>query len=184
MATSFLTVGIPYIINITFGLSSELYGLIQSALGFGSLAGGILVGVFSVKLKMSHYHLPLMFVSLAFIPIGIALMIPSNPMLSYWIILFSTTAIMGSATMFSIIAITFIQQLTPLDLTGKVMALVVAFTTCAVPLGQAIYGFLFENLTKHPYLIAFATALLLFCTVFIARKIWRSKSEELLEDKI
>lgn len=47
-------------------------------------------------------------------------------------------------TMFSVLALSEIQQRTPEGLTGKVMALTITFSMCAQPLGQVAYGALFD----------------------------------------
>ena len=46
--------------------------------------------------------------------------------------------------MFSVLALSAIQQRTPEGLTGKVMALTITFSMCAQPLGQVAYGALFD----------------------------------------
>ena len=47
-------------------------------------------------------------------------------------------------TMFSVLALSDIQQRTPETLTGKVMALTMTLSMCAQPLGQVVYGELFD----------------------------------------
>lgn len=175
LMTAFVTVGIPYIINIHLGLSSELYALAQSAMGLGALTGGLLVGLFSSKLTMATYHRPLLIASLFLPPMGFVLLL-SNPMLSYWIILFSSMMILISGTMFSIAVLTYIQQLTPIDLIGKVMALITTFSLCALPLGQSLYGFLFENFPTMISAFIFSTTLLLLFLAFYAKKMWQRES--------
>ena len=47
-------------------------------------------------------------------------------------------------SIFSIYCVSLIQQRTPNELLGKVMAYVATVTLCAQPLGQVIYGVLFD----------------------------------------
>lgn len=60
-------------------------------------------------------------------------------------ILVSVTALMCCTTLFSVYAQTLIQKLTPEGLLGKVSSAVTVICMCAFPLGQALYGFLFDG---------------------------------------
>ena len=50
-----------------------------------------------------------------------------------------------AVSIFSVFAVSLIQQNTPGDLIGKVMAYTSAVTLCAQPAGQTVYGFLFDG---------------------------------------
>ena len=49
----------------------------------------------------------------------------------------------------SILAQTYFQTVTPASLLGKVGSFVTAIATCAIPLGQGIYGLLLDRLEKR-----------------------------------
>ena len=51
-----------------------------------------------------------------------------------------------------------VQRQTPPDLLGKVMAFIMAVSNCASPLGQAIYGALFEGCPAWAVLLGAAAA--------------------------
>lgn len=172
--SSALIIGIPYIINITLGLNSELYGIAQSAIGIGALVGGISVGVFSKKLTHDKFHIPLFLASIFILPIGIALMLNLSAMTSYFVIIISAFLVMACATMFSITAITLVQQVTPNDMIGKVMSFVTTLSMCAQPIGQSMYGALFDKASNHIYVIIFVTVALLIIIVAFSRKIFKS----------
>ena len=59
-------------------------------------------------------------------------------------ILAAVLAGMACAMLFTVAAQTYLQRATPLHLMGKVAAFVSAISTCAMPLGQALYGVLFQ----------------------------------------
>ena len=46
-----------------------------------------------------------------------------------------------------------IQQNTPDELIGKIMAYTSAVTLCAQPVGQMVYGFLFDRFREIVYLV-------------------------------
>lgn len=60
---------------------------------------------------------------------------------------------MCAATMFSVSLFTAVQQQTPPHLLGKIMAVITAISSCSQPLGQAVYGVLFDTLSNMPYTV-------------------------------
>ncbi|MEG2097270.1 MAG: MFS transporter, partial [Pseudoflavonifractor sp.] len=57
------------------------------------------------------------------------------------------------STVFSIFAMTSMQQQTPTEMLGKMAAFVSAIAVCAMPLGQAMYGLLFELFSGQTWLV-------------------------------
>ena len=52
-----------------------------------------------------------------------------------------------------------IQQKTPDHLIGKVMAYTSAITMCTQPVGQIVYGFLFDGFREEVYLVLIPTGI-------------------------
>lgn len=69
------------------------------------------------------------------IPIGLVLLLPISAMGAFAIITLVTVIVLIFATMVSIVIITSIQQITPQEMTGKVMSLVMIVSMCASPIG-------------------------------------------------
>ena len=63
---------------------------------------------------------------------------------SYLVITGCCFVIMVLSTMFSVQMISFVQAETPGHLIGKVIAVILTIAMCAQPLGNALYGVLFE----------------------------------------
>ena len=59
----------------------------------------------------------------------------------------------AAISIFSIFAVSMIQQNTPGELIGKIMAYTAAVTMCAQPVGQMVYGFLFDRFHGTVYLV-------------------------------
>ena len=57
----------------------------------------------------------------------------------------------------------------PHHMVGKVIAWIIAVSTCAQPVGQVLYGVLFDKMAQNAYLIFFAAAV---CSNLIA---WGSR---------
>ena len=170
--TSMIIVGIPIIIKITLSLSNELYGLTQGLMGIGALTGGISVGILSSKLKIQKAWLILLGAAFAVTPTSIVLLFHLPPMLSYVIITVSCFIFMAIGTMLGITMITFIQKETPKYMIGKVMSYAIAVITCARPVGQILYGFLFGTLKDQAYVIIFSAVLISSFIAVISRKIF------------
>lgn len=109
------------------------------------------------------------------IPIGLVLLLPISAMGAFAIITLVTVIVLIFATMVSIVIITSIQQITPQEMTGKVMSLVMTVSMCASPIGQAVYGYLFDNVSEL-YWIIFGAVMILIFIVGSAKKVWNTSN--------
>ena len=66
----------------------------------------------------------------------------------------------AAISIFSIFAVSMIQQSTPDHLLGKVMAYTSAIIMCAQPVGQIVYGFLFDGCREAVYLVLIPTGVI------------------------
>ena len=85
---------------------------------------------------------------------------------------------MVCSTLFGVQCMSFIQTETPPNLIGKVIAVILTVSMCAQPLGNALYGVLFEVCRGFEYaVVLFSGAASLMIAVH-ARKILKSFSVE------
>ncbi len=157
--SAMLMVSMPVLIIKTLGISDQLYGYSQGALAAGGLFGGILVGMLAKKLSIKKIYQLLLVIAGLLLPIATSLWLGLPPFFSYLVISISCFLIMSVATMVTIQMLTFIQGETPTELTGKVLSLTMALAMCAQPLGQAMYGFLFDVFKATPYFVVFGSAI-------------------------
>ena len=94
------------------------------------------------------------------IPAGIAFLCPVNPMIKYVITIVSLCGMQVAISIFSIFAVSLIQQRTPNHLIGKVMAYTSTITLCVQPIGQIVYGFLFDRFQNAIYLCFIPTGVI------------------------
>lgn len=146
-------VGMPWLVKVYLGLGDQLYGFAEAALGVGSILGGLLSGVLAVRVGFRRSHVFILATGLLLLPLTAVLFAGSAPVLCYGVLLVSMALGMACATLFSIVAQTYLQQMTPSALLGKVASFVVTISTCALPLGQAMYGGLFEVFSGLPWLV-------------------------------
>jgi len=151
--SALLTVGLPYIINVTLKLGSQYYGFAQAALAVGSIVGALLSGLVSKKVIMKESYIFLFMACIGLFPIAIGSSLTQVPMLAYAIIILGEVICITCATLFNVFGQTFVQAHTPNELMGKILAFIVAIATCAYPLGQAMYGILFDVLKHRVWLV-------------------------------
>lgn len=181
--SALVIIGLPVIITQKLDFDSEmanrLYGYAEGVFAMGSLCGGMGAGLFAKKLKAKNGYLLLLYDALTLIPIGIAIMFPMPAMLSYAIILVSCFCMAFLATLFSIQIMSYLQIIVPMDLIGKVISCAMCIGMCASPIGQAIYGGLFEVLNENVFVVFYAAAVL---TVMVALAL--KKAFQRLEEKL
>ncbi|MFR4767209.1 MAG: MFS transporter [Paraclostridium sordellii] len=175
--SSLIMIGIPVIITQILNMSSQAYGVTQGLLAFGGLFGGIMTGVLVKKIKIYHSHIILLIAILGLVPIGFVIMFNVTPMTSYVVITACCFLIMAVSTLFSIQILTFIQSETPSHLTGKVISFCLAMTMCSQPIGQIIYGYLFEVFKDDTYIIIFMAVLISSLIAFMSKKIFSNLKE-------
>lgn len=168
-------IGLPVIItqklDFPVVVGNQLYGYCEGVTAAGGLIGGILAGVLSKKLHIQKAAIFLFICAILLIPIGISILVGSPAYLTYGIILFCVFLSMVASTMFSIEILAYIQLITSEDLIGKIMAIAMCLCMCATPLGQAIYGVLFDKLTNNIPIIFFIAAILSLIIAFISKGI-------------
>lgn len=177
--TSMILVGLPAMIKIALGLSSQLYGFAEGAMAAGMIAGALAAGSLGKKLGAKDSHRFLALAAFGLLPIAAVFSFDFNPMLIYYVILISTFMMSAAITVFTVIMMSFIQRQTPDHLIGKVISYILVISQSTLPFGQALYGFIFDHFSYSINIIVFLTA---FFSILIA---FYSKStfSEFIESK-
>lgn len=168
--SSMLMVGLPYMVTevlyLDGALANKLYGFAEGALAAGGLAGGISAGVFAKKLSIQKAGNLIIASAVSVFPAGLALLVFSSGMLNYIILTVCCFCIMLFSTVFTVQMLSFFQTETPQNLVGKVIAVILAVSMCAQPLGNVVYGILFEICRGYEFaVILFAGAISLVIAV-------------------
>ena len=167
-----MIVGIPTLITQVLGMSDTMYGFTQGVLALGGLCGGILTAIVSQKLKIRNSYVLLLACSIAVAFMGIPLFLNMSAIVSYWIITFMSFTAMGASTLFTVQIYTLVQMQTPFQLVGKIMAALISIAMCGQPIGQAIYGVLFDIFAAHTWVVLIWAAIAAALISLYSKKIF------------
>jgi len=176
LLTSLILVGAPIIITQNSGFetntANRLYGYAQGVIGAGAISGGLAAGVSAKKLKPKTSPLIIIGCALSILISGTALQLLSSAMTVYLILLFGCGMLTALSTLFQIQALTFLQLLTPKDLVGKVLSCFICVCMCAIPLGQFIYGIVFEHIGGKTFIPFYIASLIMIAVSIFTRRIF------------
>ncbi len=159
-----VVIGLPFLVRAVLGLNAGYYGAAESALAVATILGSIAAGILSEKLKIHKLSAVLASLGVFILPAGIVYILPVSLMVKYAVTVASLCGMQAVISIFSVFAVSLIQQRTPNHLIGKIMAYTSAITLCVQPVGQIVYGFLFDRFSGAVSVILIPTGLIV-CAV-------------------
>lgn len=154
-----MVIGIPVLMVQVLKMSDMRMGLTEGALALGGLAGGILAAAAPGKLRLKNSYVLLAACALAVGGMGLALLADVPAGACYWVITGLGFGAMGAATLFSVQMFTLIQRESPDHLVGKILAAMISISMCTQPVGQALYGLLFDRLEGREWAVMAGAAM-------------------------
>ena len=171
-------VGLPFLVRTVLGFNAKYYGAAESALAIATILGSIAAGGVAEKLKLHKLSVLLASLGIFIIPAGIVFLLPVNAMIKYGITIVSFCGMQAVISIFSIFAVSLIQQRTPNYLIGKVMAYTSTITLCIQPIGQIVYGFLFDRFHNEVYFVFIPTGIIVCIVGLSAMRLFRNMERE------
>ena len=168
--SSMVLIGLPVLITQNLLMESRFYGITQGIMAAGGLISGILAGILGKKLVIQRIHVLLLLCSLSLFPIGLVFLIEVSTFTAYVVITVMCFFTMAAATLFQIQMFAFIQSVTPVEFIGKVMSCFMAFALCAQPIGQMIFGQLFEQFAASPWIVVFCSVVMSCAVALYSRR--------------
>lgn len=156
---------LPVYITNRLMLSEEMYGFSQGVLALGGMCGGLIAVVFGHRLKFEKLYICLLVSSAGLVPMFLAMFFVGLPWVSYTLILIGAFLVMTTATIATILIITYIQGKTPEHMVGKVIAFIMTISMCTLPLGQVLYGTAFEYLVGYESIVIIIS---IVCSMYIS----------------
>ncbi len=170
-----LVVGFPYLIRTVMGLSAKFYGAAESALGAAAILGSLAVTLLAKRLRFSHLALVFLSFGGALILGSLLFLLPIGTIPRYLCLILLFGGCQFGCSIFSTYAISVIQRRTPNQLMGKVMSYVFTLSLCAQPLGQLIYGYLFDRFSHTIFWILFLSGLAVCLISFLSKEFFEKK---------
>lgn len=137
-------VGAPFLISTRLGLSADWYGAAGSALGAFGIAGSLAAGLLVGRMGGSRLAWVLVMMGGCLLPAGTMFLAGGGTMACYGTLVAAFCGMQLCAVVFSVFARSVVQRRVPGRMMGKLMALAAALEACGQPVGQLIYGFLFD----------------------------------------
>ena len=171
-------VGLPFLVRAVLGLDARFYGGAESAMAVATILGSIAAGLLTGKLKSGRLSYVLAAIGICIIPAGVIFLFPFGVMTRYAVIVAAFCGMQAAISVFSIFAVSMIQQNTPDELIGKIMAYTSAVTLCAQPVGQMVYGFLFDRFQGIVYLVLIPSGIVVCVIGLLATGFFRKMEEK------
>ncbi len=171
-------VGLPYIVRTILGLDAKYYGGAESMLAVATILGSIAAGLLTGKMKIRRLSVTLAAIGICMFPAGAVFLFPAAAVVKYAVNVVSFCGMQIAISIFSIFAVSIIQQNTPNHMIGKVMAYTSAITMCVQPVGQMVYGFLFDWFSKDVSLVLVPSGIIV-CVIGLSAAGFFKKVEEM-----
>ena len=171
-------VGLPFLVRTVLGFNPKYYGAAESALAVATILGSIAAGILAEKLKIHKLSVLLASMGIFIIPAGIVFILPVNAIIKYGVTVVSFCGMQAVISIFSIFAVSLIQQRTPNHLIGKVMAYTSMVTLCVQPIGQIVYGFLFDRFYSAIYFVLIPTGIIVCIVGLSAMSFFKNMERE------
>jgi len=176
LLTSLILIALPVIITqhlcFELDMANRLYGYSQGVVAAGAVLGGLLAGVLSNRLKPKAGPGLLVGCSLCMIVAGIALQWAGSAVQAYVVMLAGCGLLLTLHTLFQIQMLTVLQFLTPKYLIGKVISCFMCVVMCTTPLGQFVYGIVFEKIGDSIYLPFYVAGMVMIGVSIATRRVF------------
>ena len=166
-----LTVTFPFMIRVHLGMSEQLFGVANAAIGASILIASFAAG--KLKRFMQVKYLPKFFAVQAAATVPIALAMPlsaAGSLAPYLLLVFGFMAILFIFTFINILAMTYMQTNVPPSMMGKTIGLVTSIVSLPAPAGQFAMGLLIENLGEAQFALYLAIAAAVLILGLMSRK--------------
>ncbi|WP_167959109.1 MFS transporter [Anaerosporobacter faecicola] len=172
----------PYLIKITFGLSSEVYGIVEGGIALGMILGGALIGWKPRQFHIKRVHRLLYLTALAmFLMAGTLFGFGTdllNALQSTIVFTGAGMLIMGVLGVANVLTAAYLYQAVAVEKLGKVLAFGSAFATCCIPLGQLLFGNLLELFRERLWSLLLFAGVAVFVVTLLVRWNVRQIPEE------
>lgn len=167
------SVGAPYIIKITLGMSDQTYGFAEGVIALGMIVGAMIVSMWPKRFSIRTVYRVLYVSVVCMFMMGAVLLLPKEAIASRFMIAIGFT-LFGSGIMLvlgiaNVITASFMQTSVPSHMLGKISAYGLAFATVCVPLGQLLFGAFLDVMSDKVSLLVILFSIFTFGVTLIVR---------------
>ena len=176
----YFLVGAPIVLRVTMQSGDTLYGIGMGVINFATILGALSIGFFAKKMRLKTLHRWLFASALMMILMAVSLtpfVLELRHYLSFILFMAGAVLIAASMTIISIFITTKVQKVTPNENLGKVMAIITAVAQCAAPLGQVLYGLIFETWGAHVYIPTIFVGIITLLLGILTRLLLKQEEE-------
>ena len=173
--TPFFVVGGPIILKVIMHSTDAMYGIGMGVINFATILGALSIGLIASRLHIGTLHRWLAAIAVLMLPMAVSVAMAIGGFgfyPSYLLFIFCSVPIAMILTVISIFVITKVQKETPNELLGKVMAVITAVSQCAAPVGQLVYGFLFQRFQGTLYITTFLIGVLMLAVSIGTKRLY------------
>lgn len=157
--SAFVSVAMPVLVTQVLELPSQYLGTAEAIAMLGGFAGAGCVAALGSRLRFARAGRFVMAAGVGCVGIGLVLALPLGPMEAFAGVVGCLFAVLGCAQAFSVQAISYVQLTTPEHLIGKVVAILSAGCMVATPVGQLVWGVVFDVARDGVVLLALVAAM-------------------------
>lgn len=145
-----ILIAVPVLITQQLGFNLEkanrLYGYAQGVIAMGAVLGGISASALSKRLRPKSSSYILMSCAITVGITGLLIQLTENPNWIFIVLALGSSILIALSTIFQIQVMSYVQMVTPAALIGKVISCFICISMCTNPLGQLIYGMVFDQI--------------------------------------
>lgn len=167
------SVATPYLIKVTLGLPSEIYGIMEGMIALGMILGGVIIAWKPLHFHIKRIHRLLYLTSFSMFAMGIVVGLfqvgKGSSLVSGILFTVFGMIIMGVLGIANVLSAAYLYQEAESTLLGKILAFGSAFATLCIPLGQILFGGLIEMFAVHMDWIIYIAAVFVFGVTLLVR---------------
>lgn len=180
IVTPILVVGTPILLKVTLQSTDTMYGFGMGIIEFASILGALIIGSISTRLHIKTLYRWLLIITGLLVPQALSVtpfIIQSNKNLSYILFISFSFLIAMIMSILSIFLIAKVQKKTDEKKLGTVMAIIIATTQCAAPIGQILYGILFQRFQHITYVPILFAGVIMFIISLTAYRLLQKETD-------
>lgn len=176
----YFLVGAPIVLRVTLQSGDTLYGVGMGVINAATIIGALSIGLLAPIMKLKTLHRWLFASALLLMLMAVSLMpfmLGRGYYPSFILFMLGAVPIAASMTIISIFIITKVQKVTPNENLGKVMAIITAIAQCAAPLGQILYGVIFESWGAQIFIPTFFVGIVTLLLGVLTQRMFKCEEE-------